>query len=279
MEKELNTLDHERRLTAREREMLAETTARLHAREQELHRREDAFQQRLRERVDERLREARREIDDVIKELRQKTAALANAPRHVPAPSSGETGALRTDARAALDAVEERIRTAAPVPARAATIAEPAEPPQVGDRVALGAFGVEGSIQSVHGDSAEVDVRGKRMRVPLADLRVLARTAVDSRPGRVTVQVEAAPRGDALVASDLNVIGCTTDEALARAEKFLDDAVMLDRRTVRFIHGHGTGALRRAIGDFLARHPLVAHHGPAPENEGGSAVTVAELKD
>lgn len=279
MEKELNALDHERRLTARERETLADTTARLQAREQELHRREEAFQQRLRERVDERLREARREIDDVMKELRQKTAALTSTPRHVPALSTGETGALRTDARAALDAIEERVRTATPAPSRSATVAEAGEPPQVGDRVALGAFGIEGSVQSVHGDSAEVDVRGKRMRVPLADLRVLARSAVDARPGRVTVQVEAAPRSDDLVPSDLNVIGCTTDEALTRAEKFLDDAVMQDRRSVRFIHGHGTGALRRAIGDFLAKHPLIAHYGPAPENEGGSAVTVAELKD
>jgi DNA mismatch repair protein MutS2 len=145
--------------------------------------------------------------------------------------------------------------------------------------VALGAFGVEGSVQSVHGDSAEVDVRGKRMRVPLSDLRVLARSEAESRPSRVTVQIAAAPRGSDLVASDLNIIGCTTDEAVTRAEKFLDDAVMQDRRAVRIIHGHGTGALRRAIGDFLAKHPLVAHYGPAPENEGGSAVTVAELKD
>jgi DNA mismatch repair protein MutS2 len=279
MEKELNSLDHERRLTARERETLAESNARIRAREQELHRREEAFQQRLRERVDERLREARREIDDVMKELRQKTAALANAPRHVPALSTGETGALRTDARAALDAIEDRVKLASPAPTRSAAVIDTGEPAQVGDRVALGALGVEGSVQSVHGDSAEVDVRGKRMRVPLANLRVLVRTKAESRPSRVTVQVEAAPRDNELGSPDLNVIGCTTDEALTRAEKFLDDAVMQDRRTVRFIHGHGTGALRRAIGDFLAKHPLVAHHGPAPENEGGSAVTVAELKD
>jgi DNA mismatch repair protein MutS2 len=277
MEKELNSLDHERRLAARERETLAETTARLHAREQELRQREEAFQQRLRERVDERLREARREIDDVMKELRQKTAALANAPRHVPAPSTGETGALRSDARAALDAIEERVKSATPAPS--AAVIDAGEPARVGDRVALGAFGVEGSVQGVHGEFAEVDVRGKRMRVPVADLRVLAREVPGARAPRVSVHVETAPRGNDLVSTDLNVIGCTTDEALTRAEKFLDDAVMQDRRTIRFVHGHGTGALRRAIGDFLAKHPLVAHYGPAAENEGGSAVTVAELKD
>ena len=281
MEKELNALDHERRLTARERETLADTTERLRAREQELQRREEALQQRLRERVDEKLREARREIDEVMKELRQKAATLANAPRHVPALSTGETGTLRAETRAALDAIERGLAggVVSPAPGRGATaVSTTSEPPQVGDRVALGAFGVEGAVQGVHGESAEVDVRGKRMRVPLSDLRVLGRVDAQPQQGRVTVQVDSA-RSTGLVASDLNVIGCTAEEALARAEKFLDDAVLQDRRTVRFIHGHGSGVLRRAIGDFLAKHPLVAHHGAAPENEGGTAVTVAELKD
>ena len=281
MEKELNALDHERRLAARERDTLAQTTARLQARDEELRHREEAFQQRLRERVDERLREARREIDDVVRELRQKTAALSNAPRHVPALSTGDTGTLRAEARAALDAIEEHVSSAAPATAATAPAGalEPGATPRVGDKVAVGAFGFEGAVQSVHGDAAEVDVRGKRMRVQLADLRVLARAAaVQPGAGRVSVHVEASRSSD-LVPSDLNIIGCTTEEALARAEKFLDDAVLQDRHTVRFIHGHGTGQLRRAIGEFLAKHPLIAHHGPAPDDQGGAAITIAELKD
>jgi DNA mismatch repair protein MutS2 len=281
MEKELNALDHERRLTTRERETLADMTARLHDREEELKRREDAFQQRLRDRLDERLRDARREIDEVVKDLKQRATTLANAPRHVPAAlSTGETGAMRTEARAALEAIEERLKSASHAPERtgAAAAAVAAEAPRVGDRVAVGAFGFEGLLQSLHGEVAEVDVRGKRMRVPVADLRVMGRAASPVAPGRVNVQVETSRRDD-LIASDLNVIGCTTDEAIARAEKFLDDAVLQDRRTVRFIHGHGTGQLRRAIGEFLAKHPLVARHSLAPDDQGGAAITVAELKD
>jgi len=278
MEKELNALDHERRLTQRERQTLAETTARLQARDEDLRRREESFQQRLRERVDERLREARREIDEVVRDLRQKTAALANAPRHVPAISTGDTGALRAEARGALDRIEERLRTGVvEPPARPVPPAEHGAPPRVGDRVAVGAFGFEGTLQALHGETADVDVRGKHMRVPAADLRVIGRAA-QPQPGRVSIQVESTRHSD-LVPSDLNVIGCTTEEAVARAEKFLDDAVLQDRRTVRFIHGHGTGQLRRAIHAFLSEHPLVAHHGPAPDNQGGTAITVAELKD
>jgi DNA mismatch repair protein MutS2 len=79
--------------------------------------------------------------------------------------------------------------------------------------------------------------------------------------------------------TDLNVIGCSVDEALARADKFLDEALLAEQRTVRLIHGHGTGQLRRALADFLADHPLVQRFGPAAAEHGGSGVTLVELKD
>jgi DNA mismatch repair protein MutS2 len=141
-------------------------------------------------------------------------------------------------------------------------------------------FGFEGVVKALGEREAELDVRGKHMRVPLGDLRVLARAGKGgpAPQGRVSVQVGASRRDD-LLPSDLNVIGCTTDEAIARAEKFLDEALLQDRRTVRFIHGHGTGQLRRALGEFLAKHPLVAHHALAPDDQGGAAITIAELRD
>jgi DNA mismatch repair protein MutS2 len=77
----------------------------------------------------------------------------------------------------------------------------------------------------------------------------------------------------------LNVIGCNVDEALSRAERFLDEALLGELRTVRVIHGYGTGQLRRAIAGFLQTHPLVANFSAAPAEQGGGGVTVVELKD
>ena len=62
-------------------------------------------------------------------------------------------------------------------------------------------------------------------------------------------------------------------------ERFLDDAMMSDIKSVRIIHGYGTGQLRRSIAEFLKAHPYVVHFGPAPDNQGGGGVTVAELKE
>ena len=80
-------------------------------------------------------------------------------------------------------------------------------------------------------------------------------------------------------AADLNVIGCTVDEAITRAERFLDESLLTDRRVVRFIHGYGTGQLKRALTGFLQQHPLVARFATAPPEQGGGGVTVVELKD
>jgi DNA mismatch repair protein MutS2 len=127
------------------------------------------------------------------------------------------------------------------------------------------------------GTDAEVDVQGKRLRVPANELRLVSRAAAASAGGRVNVSVHVASRDDA--PTELNVVGCTVDEALTRTEKFLDDTLLTDQRSVRVIHGYGTGQLRRALAEFLQRHPLVAHFTAAPPEKGGGGVTVVELKE
>jgi len=69
------------------------------------------------------------------------------------------------------------------------------------------------------------------------------------------------------------------DGRLARAEKFLDEALVGEARSVRVIHGYGTGQLRRALAEFLRTHPLVASFAAAPGEQGGGGVTVVELKE
>jgi DNA mismatch repair protein MutS2 len=78
---------------------------------------------------------------------------------------------------------------------------------------------------------------------------------------------------------DLNVVGCTVDEAITRAERFLDESLLTDQRTVRLIHGYGTGQLKRALAGFLQQHPLVMRFSAAPPDQGGGGVTVVELKE
>ena len=76
---------------------------------------------------------------------------------------------------------------------------------------------------------------------------------------------------------ELDLRGQTTEEALPRLERYLDDAYLVGLPWVRIIHGKGTGALRAAVRDEFQRHPLVASYEPGKEGEGGDGVTVAKL--
>lgn len=80
------------------------------------------------------------------------------------------------------------------------------------------------------------------------------------------------------VPDEINLIGCTVEEACQRADKFLDSAALAGKRRVRLIHGHGTGALRRGLAEFLADHPLVEKYAAEEADRGGTAVTVVELR-
>jgi DNA mismatch repair protein MutS2 len=131
----------------------------------------------------------------------------------------------------------------------------------------------------VHDGTAEVDVRGKRLRAKLGDLRVVTTAAAAAaQPSRVRVNLDLQPRSSASV-SELNLIGNNVDEALTRLERFLDETLISETKTLRIVHGYGTGQLRRAVADFLKTHPLVESFGPAPDNQGAGGATVVEMKD
>jgi DNA mismatch repair protein MutS2 len=93
----------------------------------------------------------------------------------------------------------------------------------------------------------------------------------------VRVNVDLKPREG--VRSELNVIGCTVDQAIDQVAKFLDDTLVTDVHEVRIVHGHGTGQLRRGLSAYLKTHPLVAKFYTAPQEQGGGGATIVELKD
>ena len=283
---DLRRLERERKQATAERLAVADAERTLKAREAAVRDREEAFRKRLDSRLEDQVRAARREIDTVIEGLKTRASELSQQAAvrlrsgektRVAGISTGETGAARADARAALDDVVARLKEGAglgPSGSAEATADNGGLTIDVGTRVTVGALGLEGVVVELHGKHAEVDVRGKRLRAALRDLRAIGGTAP---PPKVRVNVELQPRTGSL--TELNVIGHSVDEALTRLEKFLDETLTTDIREVRIVHGHGTGQLRRAIGAFLKEHPLVAKFDTAPQNQGGGGATVVELKD
>jgi DNA mismatch repair protein MutS2 len=281
VDQDLGRLEAERRTLAKERTALADTERALRSREESVREREDTYRRRLNAKLDDQLRESRREIDTIIEGLKAKTSELSEqAARRVAAGiNTGEAGSVRADARAALERVVGRLKTGTESGRTGIPSAfEPQGPIEPGTRVTVGGLGLEGVVIEIHGKQAEIDVKGKRLRAPLANLRAIGGAAqAESSPGRVEVSVDLKPREGSR--SEVNVIGCTVDEAISRVEKFLDESTVNDQNVIRIIHGHGTGQLRRGLAAFLKEHPLVAKFDLAPTNQGGGGVTVVELKD
>jgi DNA mismatch repair protein MutS2 len=154
----------------------------------------------------------------------------------------------------------------------------------VGDRVKLRSFGSVGIVDQIKNGVAEVRVKSLRLREKIENLDLVEATTPKPQPGKLeklqrsaATESRLAPADDK-AQSELNVIGQTTDEAVDAVDKFLDEASLASLSKVRIIHGHGTGALRRAIGALLDGHPHVSRFLPAPPDQGGAGATLVELR-
>ena len=146
------------------------------------------------------------------------------------------------------------------------------------------------------GASAEIEAGPLRMKIPLSEITGVvseedakrsgggrsgesarAKLPSQSRSG-VTVHAAPADRDTSTAGDEINVIGCTVEEAARRVDKFIDGAALAGKPQVRVIHGHGTGALRRGLAEFLSTHPLVESLHAEAQERGGTAVTVVELR-
>ena len=155
----------------------------------------------------------------------------------------------------------------------------------VGDKVKLRSFGSVGVVDQIKDGVAEVRVKSLRFKERLDQLELVEQqTTPKTQLGKLeklrkSANTEVHLSGaEQSAQSELNVIGQTTDEAVDAVDKFLDEASLASLSKVRIVHGHGTGALRRAIAGLLDGHPHVARFLPAPPDQGGAGATLVELR-
>lgn len=151
----------------------------------------------------------------------------------------------------------------------------------VGDTVRLKSLGRDGRIlRYFDDDSFEVAVGPMKMKVARDDIAaVVAQAAgnpVEAARSR-GISVSLA-REDDSVPTEINVIGQTVDEATQAVEKFVDRAFLAGAIRLRVVHGSGMGILRKALREYLRKHPHVANVSEAQQNEGGGGATVVELR-
>lgn len=285
-------LEEERRAVAERYNSLdAEAASRERERQQEfartLERAVADFERQARElysKIEDRAQRVRveREAERRAAELRREAQKARTEVRAATARGGGavEPGGVRV-VKGAREEADAQARTPS-------TLDEPPRDIAAGDEVRLTTLGMTGTVERVSDGEAEVRVNNLRFREKLSNLELVKAQPKKSKEddtlaGRLRRMQE---RGTEVklkssresVDAELNLIGRTTDDARDEVDRFLDEAFLQGHSHVRIIHGHGTGALRRAVADLLRHHPHVARFELAPENQGGAGATVVELK-
>jgi len=213
-----------------------------------------------------------RRLVEAIKE-RELRAQLEKTTRR-------KLGAVRGEAREELHAalVQTISESQLDLGTKGAAVSLNPELLQPGMKVRVKGFARPVILRRVDRRNAEIEAGPLRMKIATDEI-----VGVESAPSGQTLTRPAASGSLCApvrfaAASEINVIGQTVEQATEHVDKFLDDAAMAHLPSVRIIHGHGTGALRRGLSDFLRSHPLVLTHQSEAEERGGKAVTVVELR-
>ncbi len=232
---------------------------------------------------------------------REAEAAAERKARTIVERAKTEATTLLTDLRRALAAewdrlkraersrrsLEESRRRVREVASRVDALV-PAEPTETsagapvilapGAMVAAPHLGIRGELVEIAGSTATVRSGTITVRVPVQALRPAEGDAGSHGGARVGFRAQEGVPALRQIAPELLLLGRTTDEARDAVEKYLDDAFLAGLATVRLVHGKGSGALRKAVRDLLAAHPLVDSFRDGEPSEGGAGATVAALR-
>jgi DNA mismatch repair protein MutS2 len=151
-----------------------------------------------------------------------------------------------------------------------------------GDTVKLKSVGRPARIaRKLDDNHFEVEVGAMKMKIARDDIaELLSSPAAESpvkaaRARGISVSLESENQS---APSEINVIGRTVDEATSEVEKFVDRAFLAGLPRVRVVHGSGMGILRKALRQYLQKHPHVESIAEPPHHEGGGGATVVELR-
>jgi DNA mismatch repair protein MutS2 len=189
-------------------------------------------------------------------------------------------------------AIQSRLTAEQPAPLEAA----PNRPLRKGDKVQITTLGMTGELlEDPQGESPiPVQVGAMRVSVPASTLTLLGKEAKkDKAPPAPNNGGARGGGGDngkdgdtpsfsmqktLAITPQLTLLGQRADEAVLNVEKYLDDAYAAGLSRARLVHGKGTGALRRAVQEYLQGHPLVDDYATADPEEGGAGATVVTLR-
>ena len=150
----------------------------------------------------------------------------------------------------------------------------------LGDNVRVLSMNLKGTVSSLPNTKGDLVVQMGilRSQVNINDIELIqdVTTSTPNKGRTGTGQIRMSKSSS--VGMEINLLGKTVDEALAELDKYLDDAYLSHMPSVRVVHGKGTGALRKAIHNYLRKQKHVASYRLGEFGEGDAGVTVVTFK-
>jgi DNA mismatch repair protein MutS2 len=271
---------------------LEQERSRMQAREQELEREKSRLANEGRKEQQAKVREMETKLETLFRDFEYHARETVNAvedrasAQKLSKDSERRIAKMRREFREQFDSTVVAHATGAD---RGDPNAQPSLVKHVseGDTVRLKSMGRVAIVKKKVGDNHfDVEIGSMKMRIAREDIaevqtKVQARAsdsplqAARARGITVSLQNESSSLN---LPTEINVIGRTVDEATSEVEKFVDRAFLAGMPQVRIVHGSGMGILRKALRQYLQRHPHVESVTEPPPNEGGGGATVVELR-
>ena len=184
----------------------------------------------------------------------------------------------RQQLRQRLNKAEQKM--AQPTPKKKPKKVLTAKDIHLGDTVRVLSMNLKGTV-STRPDSKGylfVQMGIIRSKVHISDLELIDEPVITTPSLSKTGAGKIRMSKSASVSTEINLLGKTVDEAVAELDKYLDDAYIAHLKTVRIVHGKGTGALRKGVHNYLKRQKHVASYRLGEFGEGDAGVTIVEFK-
>ncbi|SHG48672.1 DNA mismatch repair protein, MutS family [Thermosyntropha lipolytica DSM 11003] len=147
---------------------------------------------------------------------------------------------------------------------------------KAGDYVFIKSLSQKGYVLEPPNKLGEVVVQAGIMKLTVKEKDIIVAEAPEEK--EIKWKAETFLKKAQHISNEIDVRGKLAEEALMEIEKYLEDANLVGLSPVRIIHGKGTGALRKAVREYLKNHRYVKSFRDGMLNEGGFGVTVVELR-
>jgi DNA mismatch repair protein MutS2 len=273
------------RLHAELREVEAERL-RLRAREDELQREKNHLAAEGKKEQQIKVREMEKKLDSLLRDFEYHAREMVNAIQDRAAAQKLSKDAERRISKLHRE-FREQFDSSVVAHTTGADQGDPHAQPQLvkhvseGDTVKLKSVGRPAVVaRRIDDNHFEVEIGAMKMKIARDDIADVLAHASDSpvkaaRARGISVLLESENQS---MPSEINVIGRTVDDATREVEKFVDRAFLAGLPRVRVVHGSGMGILRKALRQYLQKHPHVESVTEPPQNEGGGGATVVELR-